>query len=85
MSSMQKMFTGPMHSRNCQSCGKGVYITWKYTLWIVAPLILLLFVARLVKLDAAAILLLGIPAAIGLSLVQIYLVPLSKDKIDEKL
>jgi hypothetical protein len=83
MSSMQKLFVGSASSKQCISCGKEVTISRKYTILMIAVLLLMFFSSKMMKLDPFYILLFGSIAAIVFSLIQIYLIPLSKNKIDE--
>jgi hypothetical protein len=83
MSSMQKLFFGSASSKQCTSCGKEVTISGKYTISMIAVLLLMFFSSQMMKLDLFYILLFGSIAAIVFSLIQIYLIPLSKNKIDE--
>jgi hypothetical protein len=83
MSSMQKLFVVSASSKQCTSCGKEVTISGKYTISMIAVLLLMFFSSQMMKPDPFYILLFGSIAAIVFSLIQIYLIPLSKNKIDE--
>jgi hypothetical protein len=83
MSSLQKLFVGSASSKQCTSCGKEVTISRKYTILMIAVLLLMFFSSKIIKLDPFYILLFGSIAAIVFSLIQIYLIPLSKNRIDK--
>jgi uncharacterized protein (DUF983 family) len=83
ISTLQKLFIGSASSKQCKSCGKEVTISGTYTIAMIAVLLLLFIVSHVMKPDLKYILLFGSIVAIVFSLVQIYLIPLSKNKIDE--
>lgn len=85
MSLTQKLFTGSLNTRQCKHCGKGVYISWKYSIWLIIFLLAILFTSRLMKLDSTQIMIIGLLALVVFSAIQVYLIPLAKDRIDEKL
>lgn len=65
------------------SCGKEVTISGKYTVLVITILFLLFIGSKVMNPDPLYILIFGSIVAIVYSIVQIYLVPLSKNKIDE--
>ena len=83
MSSLQKLLTGSSSSRPCQSCGKGVYIPWKYNLSGIAVLAVLFIVPGFVRIEPLSMLIIGLGFAVVYSLLQVYLFPLARDKFDE--
>jgi len=85
MTTMQKLYTGSANTTQCKSCGKGVYILWKYSICWIVILLLLLFASRIMKLETAHTLIIGVSVIVIYSILKIYFIPLSKDRIDEKL
>ena len=85
MSTMQKLYTGSANTKQCKSCGKGVYISWKYSIWVIIIMLSLLFASRLMKLETTHILVIGLSVITIYSALKIIFIPLSKDQIDEKL
>lgn len=80
MSSLRKLFLGPMNSIRCQHCGKGVSIAWRHGIWQLLVLIALLFLMRLMKLDTLSLLLIGLVVAVVLSAIQLKYVPLKRER-----
>jgi len=83
ISTLQKLFISSASSRQCKSCGKEVTISRKYTIAVIAVFLVMFFVSQVMKPDLIYIFIFGFIAVILFSLIQIYLVPLSKNKIDE--
>ena len=83
MSTMQKLFMGSASSRPCNSCGREVTIPGKYYVLMIVALGLLFLGSQMVKLETIQILIIGLVIAIVFSLIQIYIVPISKNKFDE--
>ena len=78
MSSLQKLFVSPASSISCKSCGKGVSIRWRYFIWLLLPVVLVLVGINLLELGPLSILLIGVPVAFAVSLIQLFFVPLSR-------
>jgi hypothetical protein len=85
MSSLQKLFIGPLNSIGCKSCGKTVSIEWKHALWTMIPVVMLLFLMRLFEFGTLAILITGIIGGSIVSAAYLKLVPLKKNQIKEGL
>jgi len=83
ISTLQKLFISSASSKQCKSCGKEVTISRIYTILVIAVLLLMFFGSQVMKPDLIYILIFGSIAAIVFSLIQIYLIPLSKNKIAE--
>jgi hypothetical protein len=83
MSSLQKLFVGPMNSVSCKSCGKAVSISrWPF-LFLLALVVLLLFLVRLLEFEPLPIILTGLIAVPVIAAMQLKLVPLLKDQIKD--
>jgi hypothetical protein len=82
---MQKFYTGSANTKQCKSCDKGVYISWRYSIWWVVIMLSLLFASRIMKLETIHTLVIGLSVMAIYSILKIYFIPLSKDRIDEKL
>jgi len=78
ISALQKLFISSASSKQCNNCGKEVIISRKYTIAVIAILLLMFFGSQVMKPDPMYILIFGFITAMVFSLVQIYVIPLSK-------
>ena len=84
LSKWQKLFIGSASSKPCSSCGKEVTIAGRYTVLMITALFLILIVLQVLQASPGYILFYGAIAVVLFALLQIYFIPLSKNKIDEK-
>ena len=80
MSSLQKMFLGPLNSVSCRSCGKGVSVRWRHYLLLLVPLVLALVGMRAFELAPLQIIATALPLAILAVLIQLRLLPLAPER-----
>ncbi|MFT5220052.1 MAG: hypothetical protein ACI9LO_000591 [Planctomycetota bacterium] len=84
LSTWQKLFIGSASSKPCKSCGKDVTLPGKYTFLMITVLFLILIVLQVLEVGPVYVLLFGSITAMIFALMQIYRVPLSKSKIDQR-
>ena len=72
-----------MNSVSCKSCGKSVSISWWPFMFLLVPIVLILFLARLLKFEPLYIIITGMIAVPVISAIQLKLVTLSKGQIKD--
>ena len=82
MSSSQKLVVHPAGSIPCRGCGGGVSVSWRYYSRTIPALVAVLIALRSQQFEGLPLVLLGLLAASVILLLQLWLVPLSRDDTD---